>query len=509
MAKGRDSIQKSPSPIAGGGDWHRCDTRERMWSEMDLMRERRTKDAYMNSAIQNMFMRGQLRKDHPLQRKPDQWDKQEKDGLIVTVLKGEDIDSIKVCEQLTEKGVVLWVIDGIQRLTVLNSYQNGTFKLGKSIECPIFQYQRVRTDCKGKILKDGQDNYVYEIVEIDLRGKGYEDLPVELKEKFDNYKIDVVKHLDCSEDEIGYHIRRYNRQRSMNASQYAVTYMDNMAGAVKQISLNHRFFREYDIYTEREISNGTIERIVIESVMCMYHLDHWQKQSRRIGAYLNEFSRKEEFERLSDNLDRLGDIYREEFRPIFTSGESYIWFTLFDRFTALPFSDKDFADFLAAYQGGLCSAGQEAGQFNGIDAKKPMKDKAAVEKRLRFLETQMHEFLHIKKKDLKEQDLFRFIQVNVNRAVTREDLEQYEEVLEDLTMKVDHASRLLDRRNRPSMTALVAYSFDADIDLDDWIIDYFGRNHSFLLDQRENFIRMREDLDCFEKRKARRQPAAG
>lgn len=59
------------------------------------------------------------------------------------------------------------------------------------------------------------------------------------------------------------------------------------------------------------------------------------------------------------------------------------------------------------------------------------------------------------------------------------------------------------------MTALVAYSFDADIDLDDWIIDYFGRNHSFLLDQRENFIRMREDLDCFEKRKARRQPAAG
>jgi len=91
-----------------------------MWSEMDLMRERRTKDAYMNSAIQNMFMRGQLRKDHPLQRKPDQWDKQEKDGLIVTVLKGEDIDSIKVCEQLTEKGVVLWVIDGIQRLTVLN-----------------------------------------------------------------------------------------------------------------------------------------------------------------------------------------------------------------------------------------------------------------------------------------------------------------------------------------------------------------------------------------------------
>ena len=185
---------------------------------MDLLRDRRVKDAYMNSTIQNMLARGELRGDHPQQRKPDQWNKHDKDGLIVTVLRGEDIDSIKVCEQLTEQGVVLWVIDGLQRLTVLNSYRNGTFKLGKGIEYPILSYQRVKKDNRGKILKDEEENYVYEVNKIDLCGKGYEDLPLELKEGFDNYKIDVVKHLDCSDEEIGYHIRRYNRQSSMNAS---------------------------------------------------------------------------------------------------------------------------------------------------------------------------------------------------------------------------------------------------------------------------------------------------
>ena len=76
-----------------------------------------------------------------------------------------------------------------------------------------------------------------EDVEYDLRGKGYNDLPEELKEKFDNFTIDVVKHLDCTDEEIGYHIRRYNRQSSMNNNETSVTYMDAIAKEVKDISL--------------------------------------------------------------------------------------------------------------------------------------------------------------------------------------------------------------------------------------------------------------------------------
>lgn len=351
----------------------------------------------MNSMIQNMLFRGELRGGHPLQRKPDQWNKNDKDGLIVTVLKDEDIDPIKVCEQLTDHGVTLWVIDGLQRLTVLNSYRNGAFKLGKKIEFPILLYQKVKKDGKESIIRDKHNNYIYEMMEFDLRGKGYGDLPEELKEKFDNYKIDVVKHLDCSDEEIGYHIRRYNRQRPMNISQNTVTYMDNIAREIKEISLNNQFFREYDIYTEREKNNGTIEKIVIESVMCMYHLDHWQKQSRKIGAYLNKFSSKGEFDHLDHNLQRLGKIYEKHFHPIFTSKDSFIWFTLFERFTALRFKDTEFARFLTAFQDGLCSRKVDGERFYEIDKKMSAKDKAVIMKKLHLLETLLYEFLHINK----------------------------------------------------------------------------------------------------------------
>ena len=190
---------------------------------MDLVRDKRVKDALMNSTIQNMFMRGELRKDHPLQRNPGRWSDSDRDGLIATVLKDEDIDSIKVCEQLTPNGVILWVIDGLQRLTTLNSYFNNGFRLGKNVEFPIVTYQSTKRDNEGNFIKDEYNNYQYELIEYDLRGKNYGDLPIELKEKFNNFKVDMVKHLDCTDEEIGYHIRRYNKQKSMNASENAVT----------------------------------------------------------------------------------------------------------------------------------------------------------------------------------------------------------------------------------------------------------------------------------------------
>lgn len=359
---------------------------------MDWIRDKRVKDALMNSTVQNMFNRGELRKDHPLQRKPGRWNYSEKSGLIATVLKDEDIDSIKVCEQLTDSGVVLWVIDGLQRLTTLNLFLNNGFKIGKSIELPVITYQSVRRDGKGNVIKDDYGNYVYEIVEYDLRGRFYRELPEELREKFNNYKIDLVKHLDCTDEEIGYHIRRYNKQKSMNASENAVTFLDNIAKEVKWISLNNRFFKN-DTYRELERNNGTIERIIIESVMCMFHLDKWQKQSKKIGKYLNMNSSKQEFDKLNDNLNRLEAIYSDEFSSIFTPKDSFIWFTLFDRFTGYGIADSRFADFLRAFCNGLSEKAVNGVVFNEIDKNRSTKDKSVVIKKLEVLEKLMRDFL--------------------------------------------------------------------------------------------------------------------
>ena len=95
-----------------------------------LGRDKTKKDTYMVKTLLNMFKRKQLNKNHPLQRKADQWTDEAKSGLVATVIKGEDVDSIKICEQiLSSTEFILWLIDGLQRLTVLESYCNNAFKI--------------------------------------------------------------------------------------------------------------------------------------------------------------------------------------------------------------------------------------------------------------------------------------------------------------------------------------------------------------------------------------------
>lgn len=465
---------------------------------MDLVRDKRVKDALMNSSVQNMFERGELRKDHPLQRKPGRWSVSDMEGLIVSVLKDEDIDSIKVCEQLTDNGVILWVIDGLQRLTTLNLYLNGGFKLGKNLEFPTVAYQSVRRDSDGNIVKDEYGSYAYELVEYDLRGKYYSDLPVELKEKFNNYKIDMVKHLDCTDEEIGYHIRRYNKQKSMNASENAVTFMDNIAKEVKRISLNNKFFKN-DIYKEMERNNGTIERIVTESVMCMFHLDKWQKQSKKMGEFLNKNSSRQEFDRLNDNLNRLEAVYDDCFNDIFTSKDSFIWFTLFDKFTALGIEDGSFADFIRNFKRNRLSERKFGGEsFSDIDKNRSTKDKTVIVRKLEILESLLREFLHIDKKGKKQTDLEAFIAevLDTDVEALHEDMDFYEESLDDLTVKtIKDGSKLLSDKNRPSMLAMMVYSYQNDVNLDDWLKEYAKSNDTYLTDQRKNFMRMKADFE--------------
>ena len=77
------------------------------------------------------------------------------------------------------------------------------------------------------------------------------------------------------------------------------------------------------------------------------------------------------------------------------------------------------------------------------------------------------------------------------------DIEQYAEVLETLTKNIGHCSKLFENENMPSLIAVVAWSFENDVDLDEWILDYCDRTDSYISDQEENFRHMCEDLEQY------------
>lgn len=466
-------------------------------------RDKVKKDQMMLGTLLNQFKRGQINKNHPLQRKPDQWSDEAKSGLAATIIKGEDIDSIKICEQIVSSTeFILWLIDGLQRLTVLESFKNNAFEIKKSLEMPIMYYQGV--DENGKV----------GVIKYDLRGKKYKDLPDELKEKFDSYAVDIVKHLDCTDEEIAYHIARYNRQTSMNVNQKNILVAWKIAPEIKKL-VSNRFFMDCGNYNPKEDTKEVFNRIVCESIMTMFHLDNWKK-SKQMSLYLNENATKDEFEVFENELNRLYEITDQDtVGKLFNSKNSFIWFAAFHTFTQFGIEDIKFIDFLEEFQKTLHSktfVEYENKSFDTYDDGKGTKDKKVVKAKLNMLEQLMKEYLHITEetnsetennntdesdtKSCESDSTLKFIQNNVSKDVSNEDIEKYQDFM-DSYVNIDSE---LYKQCSMALMALTAYAYkcDRDVELGKWIENCQSRKWQNLSPSQEvNFKYMKRSFDNF------------
>lgn len=484
---------------------------------MELLRDKIKRDTYMVSKVCNMIARGDLRDNHPQQRKSGQWSKETRDNFIVTAIKNEDFDPIKICEQLTEKGVVLWLIDGLQRSTTIENYKSGRFKLGRNINPSHIEYQEATRDEEG--------NITYQNVTYDLRGKAYKDLPEKLKEDFDNCPVDVVKHLDCTDEEVGRHITRYNSGQSMNPAQKIVAYMCNVAKHVKRLA-NHSFFNDCAIYSEKKDLNGDIDKTVSEIVMGINFFESWKsKDAKKIGKFLNENATEDMFNKVENYLDDLLEVVTPDVgTKLFDTKNAAISFMLYDRFKILGFSKEVFGEFLSTYEtfkDVKVEVKREYKIKKGSDEKTNVisfaqindcnstKDKGIMEDKLHILETVMNNYLHINKEETNEEvilvteenesievDYKEFVKANVEDIIDS-DIYEVQMVANDVSEVLDSEHWMLSKQNYPAYLAIVGMAFRVELEdkLKEWLPIYV-KNNEFMLNQQKAFLHMK---DSFEK----------
>lgn len=485
-------------------------------------RDKTKKDGYMLKTLLNMFKRKQLRKDHPLQRNTGQWKEEDAEsGLVASIIKGEDVDPIKICEQITsDTEFDLWLIDGLQRLTTLEKYRNNVFEISDKIEMP-FVFYKVE-NCNGKMTT----------IKYDLRNKYFRDLPDELKDEFDSYSIDVVKHLDCTPEEIAYHIARYNRFTQMNYNQKNILPMYNVAEFVKKISKEHDFFYNCGNYSETDITKNTIDRIICESIMTIFHLDNWNKGGKKMGKYLNNHAKKEEFDILKNDLDRLSLIIDQDTTgKLFNIKNSFIWFTAFHIFTSYNIKDEKFIDFLIEFQRTLHSKTfkeYDNQSFDTYDKSRSTKDKKVVIAKIDILTKLMEEYFHITKEaeqlewkissdnvigtdiDMTEntednsnsselEPIVNFVKETLNdNEINAEDIIEYEDFLEDV-LKINTS---LYQQCKIALIALTGYAYkiEEDVLFSEWLTKYSQNNMSFGTNQKSNYAYLKHMFDIYCRR---------
>ena len=420
------------------------------------------------------------------------WGKESINELIVTVLTDDYIPPIILGEKEDSQ---LVIVDGGQRSFALTSFRNGNYKITSSIENSVIPYK--------KKVKDDNGKTKWEDASFDIKNKTYDKLPDELKKKFNEYQIETVIHENCNNYKISKYIKRYNNHTAMNTSQKSFTYLYNFAEQVKDI-LKKKFFLNHSAYTESEKNKGIVERVVAETVMCCNYFDDWKKEIKQLCKFLNENASEEDFVNFSNNLTRLENIITDDIKDIFNSKESFIFLTLFDKFTKLGIDDGKFADFLREFKNNLRTAelNDDGLLYDDIDKNTSTKSKSVIVIKLDFLENLMLNYLHIKK-ELKAEDRINEISfisenVGINKDDVTNDIDFYKESLEYLTENtIKIGSKLLDKENQLSLLALVAYSYNADIDLDEWLTEYSKNNNTYDVNQKDNFLHMKKDLMQF------------
>lgn len=522
--------------------------------------ERTKSTSYSIESLSKQLRQHRLRDNHPLQRTSGQWSLLTKSELISDILQGNSLLQIVISEEIKAGIIMHWLIDGKQRSTNLKDYLEDGFAISKNVQRYMIEYQSDKTDEDGNVILNEDGFPIPESKVFDIRGKKFSQLPEELQDKFRDYQVPVMLNLNCTKKDIAYDIARFNRCRPMNVSQSGWLGLEESYAEYVDKILKMDFFKvdcDKSSYSNTNIKNGSLRRIIIEAIMTSKYLSHFDKDFGKMCAYLTENANESVFIDFYLTLEKLSNVLRGDTSDIFNNKNSFLWFALFDKFLEYDIEDDKFNEFIQEFKETLHNKEIDGITYDCLNGQKGTKDRSSVTKRFNHLLTLMKEYLHIEDSveesteesgaEVIDEDLFdtesveessenpviaevteysaignveiehvsgevidntihtdiksalKFVQDCVDEAVSELDVQDYEEYLDTITLDVDNSSKLLDAANHDSIIGVIAYAYQNDVDCDDWFKDYFNRNNTYDVDQKKNYLNMRNDLISFNK----------
>lgn len=311
------------------------------------------KQTYSLEQYLKLIKNESIRSDQECQRRAEQWNSNMVNELIATVLTDNYIPPIILGEETVNGITRQWIVDGLQRSSSLSMFRYSNARITKNVDEYMVTYQRKVTDENGNPKRDEKGELVWENTEFDIRNRTYEQLPDELKDRFNEYQIEVAIYQNCDMTEISKMVRKYNNHVAMNQAQKAFTYVDAFAKEIRDIA-ESRFF--LDIYTcsRNDRKNGTLERVIGDTVLLCSYPDQYKKDTKQGFKWLNENGTIYDFDCLSRLLARLTESIEAtaEIKALFNSKHTHIFIAAFKAFTESGREDAGFGKFLGWFVDG-------------------------------------------------------------------------------------------------------------------------------------------------------------
>nr|WP_142411384.1 DUF262 domain-containing protein [Clostridium sp. Marseille-P7770] len=447
------------------------------------------------------------------------------DGIVLTVLSGEYLPSLIIGEISVGGITKKYLIDGMQRTSALRRFKNGAHKIRKKCEDSVVEYQKKKVDKNGVVVRDENGEPVWEIATFDVKGKGYKDLPEELKREFDKFQVKLATLTGYKTmAEISKKIRQFNMNTGMNTAQKSFTYLDMYARKVKTIG-SKGFFKESTALKSKQNDKGACESMILRSIMTVFHLDSYKKNAKDVAVFLNTNASDAEFNLFQTIADSLCNVVGDAYKALFTQKNVPIWFAAYNHFLESGIEEVKFRKFLDAFQENLhmspVECDYESKDLDGeitwdkLDGMRGTTDNGLVKAKIEVLCQLIDEFFDIKKVEKTETEpdteensnvpeaetadpVLKFVQENVREAIKSEDIELYKDFLDDY---IKDGSPIYNA-GEEVVIALMAYATDMekDSEFSEWIDKENSKNNTYSSNHKTNFTYLKRDFDAFLER---------
>ncbi len=464
--------------------------------DMDTTDSYRTDKNPLGSLLEDLAM-GYIDRNYISQRQPFQWNEEQINKFYSRILNNQPIPEIIICEKVEDGEKVSYLIDGLQRLTYAEEFKENRIPVkAKGAEFVNIKYK--------KPVEDEEGNTRFVIDTFSIAGKYYKDLPKFLQKRFDNFNVTVTRFFNCTSEIIDYHMRNYNNHVAMSKSQYGITNVTNrISKNIKTISEQHPFFKDNIDCSSGNRKKGTLDEVVAKTIMAMNFADDWKKDPVETFKFVDANATDKQFEHLTENLDRLSKVADNSVKKLFNTTNTHIWLAVFDKFISLDIPDVKFIEFMRAFDKRLQSEESQNDAFiYNIYKSRNTKDKKNVIDKINGLVKRMYDYFNIRS-ECKDIDVLEFIKSNIDSEVNEEDIELFDMMKEDYFNGINRESSLCEAQNNPSMLMLIAYICKEEQDeyMKPWMIDFFKRNNTYIRNQKENYLYMRNDFEKFVNRR--------
>lgn len=202
--------------------------------------------------------------DHPMQRKPGQWDLEQQSLLIHSLLEGFAIPPAYALQQFEGDYDSLSVLDGKQRLTTLNDYMKDGFKLSEDTPVVNIQKRKVVTD------ENGQRKQQTSVEEHEIAGKHFSEIDPKLQEKLKDKVLCVIVLTNCTDEDIEEQFYRLNNGTALTKSQKTRVFLgDELATFVERVEASEFFAEDAhkSYFSPLRRKQGDIQTTILQTVM--------------------------------------------------------------------------------------------------------------------------------------------------------------------------------------------------------------------------------------------------